>query len=144
MSNIVDPNNRPIETEDKAEAEAPATEEKKGSNGESNQGVADIRAIPIGTLIYNLGLAILDERATGMAVQQMNQMKQEQKLVVDPPPLMMAKAHLEESEKRRFAFANEINIRFRDSDKRRIDESDLEVVNKVLEKEEEEADASGD
>ena len=125
MSSIVGPGGRPIEEK--------VSEEKDGAgahptNGKSNQELLDIRTVETGTLVYNLVLATQDERAVAMAVHQMEMMKAQQKMVVDPPPLEMAKQQFEIHEKRRFAMANELNQRFRAIDAARLAEAGIEVV----------------
>lgn len=130
MSKLVDENNRPLQKEEKPAASK--------NNGKSNSSVMDIRAVPTGTLIYNLILTTFDERAAGMVIGQMEQMKEVQKMVTDPPPLLMARAQLAQQEERRFAMASELNIRFLALDKQRIAECELEVLDKGAD------DASGD
>ena len=123
MSNLVGPNNKPIPTEEEkpAEDEAP-------KNGESGQSFQDLRVVPRGTLFYNLGLAIIDEYMTGMALQQMLMLKQTQKLVTDPPQLVAAKEQFAVHERRRFAMATELNNRFAEADRKYVDSLGLEVV----------------
>ena len=120
MSRIVNQSGRPMEKE-LEKKEAP----KNGANKQEH-GMLDIRTVPTGTLIYNLILATQDERGAGMAIHQMEMMKAQQKMVADPPQLENAKAAFVNHEQRRFALANEINIRFKASDESRV--ADLGMV----------------
>ena len=137
MSPILGPDNKPVQSEPKETEKEPVPK-----NGKSDKGFVDPRVVPFGTLVYNLDLAVFDEKMAGMAVANMLQMKAAQKIVADPPVLVQAKEDLGAHEIRRHAFANELNIRMRFIDAARIEEAGLEVED--LTKEEEPAPTEGE
>jgi len=105
MGNIVNEHGRKLEEEKPAE-------ESKG-NGQSGRSFEDVRAIPTGTLIYNLGKFVYQEESAEGFIGQMEMMKKQQKMVTDPPPLVAARAQYHAIVNMRFICAREINERFR-------------------------------
>lgn len=87
------------------------SEEANGAR-RHDQDMMDVRAVQTGTLIYNLIKVTLEETGIGNAIHQFKALKEQQKMVSDPPQLTAMEAHLREMEKYRFMFANEINNRF--------------------------------
>lgn len=101
MALIVDKNSNPM----------PQT-----ANGEADKDVFDVRAIPTGTLIYNLIRYTGEEVGLENMEHQLQAMKEQQKLVADPPQMVAIRARLQEIKERRYIIAKDINDRFADLD----------------------------
>jgi len=124
MSNITDANGKPLES-------TPPKPQTAAGNGKST-GEMDVRTIPTGTLIWNLFLRAWDEKGMGMGMMQLEQLKAQQAMVADPPQLAELREQLKLAEHERFVLANELNVRFRDVDKARVDELGLELIDRTL------------
>jgi len=80
----------------------------------------DVREVPMGILVYNLVRNTIGQQFNKMALEQMQHVMQQQKMVVDPPELVELKADAERQELLIMAVAGEINHRFKDTDARRL------------------------
>lgn len=113
MSTILDKNSNPM---------------PKTQNGEAGRDVADVRAIPTGTLIYNLIKFSMEENGLGNARHQLMAMKEAQKLVADPPQLAAITEHLMQVSEFRYIIAKEVNDRFADLDEAYRRKLGIEVI----------------
>ena len=89
------------------------------------QKTMDVRVVPFGTLNYNFIRAAIDELFAANAIQQVMAMKEQQKMVADPPQLEVMKEHLELAQRHRYIMGNEINERMRLVDQARREEVGL-------------------
>lgn len=90
--------------------------------------VRDVRAIESGTLFYNLIRYTVEGIGLGNVIHEMDQAKQAQKLIVDPPPLARMKEVEADLKERIFIITNEINKRFAALDEKRRIDCGIEVV----------------
>ena len=102
--------------------------EPVGNGQNHDKEMMDVRACPTGTLFYNLIKVTLEETGIGNAIAQLKAIKEQQKMVADPPQMTAMQAHLREMEKYKFIFANEINQRFALIDKQRREQLGIAVV----------------
>lgn len=109
---LVDKNNNPLN-------------EQNGQNQEPAK--RDARTLPTGTLIYNLIRFAGEEIGIENMIHQLEAIKQERKMVADPPQMAALKEHYKSLTQARFIVANEINERFESVDKARWAELGIEV-----------------
>lgn len=115
---LVDKNGRPVE-ETKEEGEGAGPEKPKNGEGKIEQeGRVDARLIPRGLLIYNLIECRLNMLSAEAQIQGMQMMMQQQKMVVEPPQMQLAKAQHAEAERTRAIIVTNLNERFRSADER--------------------------
>jgi hypothetical protein len=105
-----------------------AEEAPPATNGAAKKGIMDVRTVPTGQLIFNLIRAAGEEIGVGNAIQQVKAMKEQQKMVADPPQLEAMMNHLATMERYRYIIANEINERFKGIDQQRITELGIVIT----------------
>jgi hypothetical protein len=114
MSTILDQNQRPIQSSE------------NGQNKESSK--VDVRTIPTGTLIYNLIRYTGEEIGIANTIHQIEAIKEQQKMVNDPPQLAAMRDHEKHVQAWRYLISVELNERFADIDNARLAGLSLSVV----------------
>lgn len=97
-------------------------------NGEAPRQMQDIRAVPTGTLVFNLIRVSVAELGMGNAIMAFEQEKKQQKMLIDPPPLSAMKEQFKSIEHDRFVMALELNRRFADMDMMRCAKLGIEII----------------
>jgi hypothetical protein len=122
---LVDQNDKPIAAE-------PAVKEAKGNgHAQKDPAVMDVRAMPTGTLVYNLIRQTCDEVGLENELNRMEAMKQMQRMVALPPQVQaqydkIAAFH-QEIVRSRYIIAREINQRFADVDAMRREKEGVDL-----------------
>lgn len=88
---------------------------------------ADVRTMTFGDLQVNLTMSLIEVHGISQAIQQLEMMKEQQKMVADPPQLAQVKQAGEEARYRVNVIKAEIDRRMHDIDQRRMAEYELEV-----------------
>jgi len=120
MSTILGSNGKPLEDEVK----------KDGPNGADKSEVQDVRTVPTGVLLFNLCLCSNGMQMNRMTLDEMTRIMKEQKVIADPPEVAYLKEALQHQLMARNVMVGELNYRFRDLDKKRLEEIQLEVVDR--------------
>lgn len=118
---ITDENGNPLKS-DQSEETQPDGEDRVGKISEQ-----DVRTIPTGTLIYNLGKIAGREDGCMGRIEELEMIKAHQKMVQDPEELAMLKHHLPLLEHTRYVIASELNIRFKALDDALAKERGIEI-----------------
>jgi hypothetical protein len=112
MSNLVGPNNRPIETERPANQE-----EASPGNGEGEiNPLLQIQLMPTGLLQLNLTTFICKANDLENMIGSMKMQMQMQKMVGEPPQMAAMVEELQKVTLHRFVFCKELNDRARAAD----------------------------
>jgi len=122
----------------------PATEEgsakpeettRPGSNGKDKTENRDVRTVPMGVLLYNFNLCVVDMHINKLTLGQMMQMMHQQKMVTEPPEIVHIKAAIEHQTMFRDVMVGELNARFKDVDERRLACLNIDVEDRTKENE---------